>query len=402
MWGLEYAYLFGVPNNKLELDRGRSRCAFPFQKRQEAEAHFQAWLETLCHWKGVDRLPASEEGLEGRQATVAGMTLRLAPLPIELWTTLEFEAFETLYFSFWRRDLWDNQPAGREWGYENIQRHSDVRLNLWTLLGKACKELGGVHAGQVDVALTETSSATPDQLYFSASRDECMIEDEYFHGAPDLIAEVLSPATRGIDRGPRKDVYRRAGVRHLWLLDPEPETVELYELAGAGYCLAATHGVGASFQPALFPGLSIVVDDLFDTQWKRFREGKAASGPQPVPAGLVPAEKRLGLEYLLLLGHPERRREIWNNRTPCVLAFGSPEEARLRFTHFLEDVCRWEQAPTPRPSSPEADAEQAEVGRFCLTRRGRRVHLDVAVDGRKYRELLEVSVDREAWDWGED
>jgi hypothetical protein len=46
--------------------------------------------------------------------------------------------------------------------------------------------------------------------------------------------------------------------------------------------------------------------------------------------------------------------------------------------------------------------EVAEVGRFRLTRRGRHFHMDVAVDGRKYRELLREWTQHEAWDWGED
>jgi hypothetical protein len=46
MWGLEYALLFGVPKNKPELIRGRTRCAFPFLERQQAEAHFTHWIET--------------------------------------------------------------------------------------------------------------------------------------------------------------------------------------------------------------------------------------------------------------------------------------------------------------------------------------------------------------------
>ncbi len=101
-------------------------------------------------------------------------------------------------------------------------------------------------------------------------------------------------------------------------------------------------------------------------------------------------------------GHPERRYEIWDNRAPCLLAFGSPEEAVLRYEHFLQEICRWEQAPVPRPCLIEPDVELAEVGRFQLTRRGRQVRLDVAVDARKYRELLHVWADRSAWNWGGD
>jgi hypothetical protein len=263
-----------------------------------------------------------------------------------------------------------------------------------------------VHSGRVDIALSDTADVAPDQYYFRKSRRECMIGEDYFHGVPDLIAEVLSPATRPVDRGPRQELYRRAGVRYLWLLDPEVELVELYELDGSEYRLRRKAGPGEEFQPPLFPGEAVAVDPLFDTQWKRYcrrHPDRCITGPpDPVPEWLVPPERQLGLESLFLLGHPERRYEIWGNRAPCVLPFGSVQEARLRFGHFLEEACRWEQASVPRPAAIEDDVEQAEVGRFRLTRRGRHVHLDVAVDARKYQELIDVWRRREAWDWGED
>jgi hypothetical protein len=173
-------------------------------------------------------------------------------------------------------------------------------------------------------------------------------------------------------------------------------------LVDGDYRLEAAHGAGQEFRPVLFPEETVAVDRLFDTQWKRHpewfgREEKEES----VDEWLVAPEKRIGLEYLLLVGHPERRYEIWNNRAPCVLAFGSTTEARWRLTHFLEEAASWEQAAPPRTTLLEANVEQAEVGRFRFTRRGRHVHLDVAVEARKYQELLRRWSDREVWDWGE-
>ena len=46
------------------------------------------------------------------------------------------------------------------------------------------------------------------------------------------------------------------------------------------------------------------------------------------------------------------------------------------------------------------DVDQAEVGRFRLTCSGRHVHLDVAVDAKKHRELLRVWPKTEARDCG--
>ena len=121
-----------------------------------------------------------------------------------------------------------------------------------------------------------------------------------------------------------------------------------------------------------------------------------------MPEWLVPAKTRVGLEALFFFGHPERRYEIWNNRAPCMLAFGSPEETQLRFGHFLDDICRWEQISPAKPSIFEPGVEIAEVGRFRLIRRGRQVRLDVAVNAREYRKLLAVWASARGGDRGGD
>src|SRR5204863_1121772 len=188
----------------------------------------------------------------------------------------------------------------------------------------------------------------PDQYYFQADRQECTIEGDYFHGAPRIVAEVLAPATRWWERGPRREVFRRAGVRQLWLLEPLFEQVELYELAGLNYRLVATYGASDTFSVPGLPDTTVNVAELFETQQKRQRRHYGKVGdepdaePEPIPNWLISPDTRLGLAYLMVLGHPERRFEIWDNRAPCMLAFGSDEEARMRFGHFLEEICRWE------------------------------------------------------------
>ena len=46
--------------------------------------------------------------------------------------------------------------------------------------------------------------------------------------APDLVCEVLSPATEFRDRHLKLFKYRNAGVKEVWLISPEKETVEVY------------------------------------------------------------------------------------------------------------------------------------------------------------------------------
>lgn len=59
----------------------------------------------------------------------------------------------------------------------------------------------------------------------------------FFELAPDWVCEVLSPSTAALDRTRKRHHYRRAGVSHLWLVDPVPQTVEVYRLDDTGWRL---------------------------------------------------------------------------------------------------------------------------------------------------------------------
>lgn len=399
MWGLEYALLFGA--EKLELDDGQTRCAFPFRSREQAELHFEDWIDTLCRWKGISERPKTLVEARRWRVEAEGFNLELYPRPIELLVPVGAEPFMEFHSTFWQRDLWPDQPSGYESGPESLYRHSDLRMNLWQLFRDFCKRHGGQHSSRVDISLSDTAAVSPDCYYYAHPSKESMIEKDYFRGPPDLIAEVLSPATRSLDRGgPRQGVYARAGVRELWLLEPLLETVEIYLLLDKQYELVAVHRAGEEFEPRLFPGEKINVTALFDDQWKRYGSSPKRQH-ELIPEWLLPRDMPLGLEHLFRLGHPEQRCEIWNSRAPCMLAFGSSTEAAFRFPRFVVEAGRWEKMEGAKAARIGDDEEQAEIGRFRLTRRGRQVNLDVAVDGRKYRDLLHVWADRAAWDWGE-
>ncbi|PTL78309.1 Uma2 family endonuclease [Vitiosangium sp. GDMCC 1.1324] len=62
-----------------------------------------------------------------------------------------------------------------------------------------------------------------------------------FSLAPDWVCEVLSSSTAALDRAAKLPVYAREGVRHVWLLDPEARTLEVFRLEGARYTLLITH-----------------------------------------------------------------------------------------------------------------------------------------------------------------
>jgi len=48
--------------------------------------------------------------------------------------------------------------------------------------------------------------------------------------SPDWVCEIVSDNSGALDRGPKRRIYRREGVGHLWLCDPRLKTLEVYRL----------------------------------------------------------------------------------------------------------------------------------------------------------------------------
>ncbi len=103
--------------------------------------------------------------------------------------------------------------------------HQIVVLLLWRILDRIAQQHGGqALAAPLDVMLADHSVVQPDVLYLSAERRDRA--GERVEGAPDLVVEVLSPATVQRDRGEKLQLYAASGIREYWLVDAEAQQVE--------------------------------------------------------------------------------------------------------------------------------------------------------------------------------
>lgn len=59
----------------------------------------------------------------------------------------------------------------------------------------------------------------------------------WFELAPDWVCEILAPSTARTDRALKMPIYAREGVPHLWLVDPDARTLEVYRLQDDGHWL---------------------------------------------------------------------------------------------------------------------------------------------------------------------
>jgi Uma2 family endonuclease len=82
----------------------------------------------------------------------------------------------------------------------------------------------------------------PDVAGWRRERMPKMPNVPAFELAPDWVCESLSPSTARIDRGPKMDIYARAGVKHHWIIDANIKTLEVFRLENARWVRIATDG----------------------------------------------------------------------------------------------------------------------------------------------------------------
>ncbi|HEU4962564.1 MAG TPA: Uma2 family endonuclease [Bacilli bacterium] len=71
--------------------------------------------------------------------------------------------------------------------------------------------------------------------------DLTKVDEQGCNGSPDLIVEVLSPATANKDRTTKLRLYRKAEVKEYWIVDPYNETVEVYAIQESRFGEAAVY-----------------------------------------------------------------------------------------------------------------------------------------------------------------
>ncbi len=85
----------------------------------------------------------------------------------------------------------------------------------------------------------------------------------YFTLAPDWVCEVLSPSTRAMDQGRKRDIYAREGVAYLWFVDPDARTLEAFELREDHWVLLKTLTDNDSVSLPPFDAISFSLGDLW-------------------------------------------------------------------------------------------------------------------------------------------
>lgn len=118
-----------------------------------------------------------------------------------------------------------------------------------------------VFVAPVDVVLGPSTVVQPDVvLVCDPAR---LANGRYVDGPPELVIEVLSPATARRDRLVKRDLYERVGVAFYGIADPEAATLECYRLDAGRYGKPDVYGPGDTWSLPYCGGLALDLTAVF-------------------------------------------------------------------------------------------------------------------------------------------
>ncbi|MDZ7292559.1 MAG: Uma2 family endonuclease [candidate division KSB1 bacterium] len=123
--------------------------------------------------------------------------------------------------------------------------------------------IGEVIPAPLEVLFSQTNLAQPDIIYISNERLN-IIKPEQVKGTPDLVIEVLSPATEKRDRTVKLKMYAKFGVQEYWMAKEKTSTLEVLRLQEGELVPVARLGKSDMLTSPLFPGLEIPLSEIFD------------------------------------------------------------------------------------------------------------------------------------------
>ena len=143
-------------------------------------------------------------------------------------------------------------------------RHQEISIRLSTILFQHIRrqKIGRVLEAPCDVILSEENVVQPDILFVRTERVD-IIGEMNILGAPDLIVEILSPATRAKDLEIKRKIYAAYGVLEYWIVDPEAATVEVLAWSDSGYVKDGLYDASHCVSSPLLPELNLPLSEIF-------------------------------------------------------------------------------------------------------------------------------------------
>ena len=114
----------------------------------------------------------------------------------------------------------------------------------------------------VILSLNPLQYVEPDLVFVSKERSS-IVTERNIQGSPDIVVEILSEGTEKRDRREKFALYERFGVPEYWIVDPEKEAIQIFQISDGRYHAPLEFGKKDVLVSSLLPGLSIPLSEVF-------------------------------------------------------------------------------------------------------------------------------------------
>ncbi len=143
--------------------------------------------------------------------------------------------------------------------------HQDVMMEIALIMRVFARKegRGKVLPSPIDVVLGDRYVLQPDIVFISKDRLG-IIGEKAIMGPPDLVVEIISPATVRRDTVVKKEIYEKVGVKEYWIVYPEERAVEVWVLNDKGkYELFSVAEGEGKVKSKVLEGLEIDLKEVF-------------------------------------------------------------------------------------------------------------------------------------------
>lgn len=146
--------------------------------------------------------------------------------------------------------------------HQRIQRKLLVKFDHW-LGGKPCE----VFAAPLDVRLfpkddlSDKTVVQPDLMV--VCKKEKLAKNSV-NGAPDFVAEIVSPSNTLKEMLYKFQYYQQSGVREYWIVDPDEKKVQV-NLFDGNHTTTSYFLEDESISVNILPGLEIDLKEIWDS-----------------------------------------------------------------------------------------------------------------------------------------
>lgn len=147
------------------------------------------------------------------------------------------------------------------------QKHQQVGSFLETLLHLYTQQhkQGLVLRAPFSMRLPDLNRAREPDILFVASARSHLIHNTFLDGAADLVIEIVSPESIRRDRADKFIEYESAGVKEYWLIDPDRQVAEFYQLGDDGRYRPAALAADGIYRSQVIAGFWLRVAWLWQT-----------------------------------------------------------------------------------------------------------------------------------------